>query len=82
MLFYDFYENDIELGIVDLDNVLGGGFVGVIIVVLFLCWFVDKFYIYFDCYGWNCSLVFVMLKGGIGQGICVLLDVLLMLLVK
>lgn len=41
MLFWEFYEKMIESGIVDLDNVFKGGFVGFIIVVLFLWWFVQ-----------------------------------------
>lgn len=78
MPFWEPYEKMIEPGIADLDNAPKGGFAGSITAALFLRRFVtdtDR-YMHFDIYGWCPSSEPGRPKGGVGQGIRALFDVL------
>ena len=67
----------IEPGIADLDNAPKGGFAGSITAALFLRRFVHtSAFAHFDIYGWNPSAAPARSKGGIGQGIRALFDIL------
>ena len=75
--FHTPYEAMIEPGIADLDNAPKGGFAGSITAALFLRRFVgESLYAHFDIYGWNTSDAPGRPKGGVGQGIRALFDVL------
>lgn len=77
MPFHAPYEQMIEPGIADLDNAPKGGFAGSITAALFLRRFVDTpAYAHFDIYGWNPSAAPARPKGGVGQGIRALFDML------
>lgn len=78
MPFWEPYEPMIEPGIADLDNAPKGGFAGSITAALFLKRFVTDTprYIHFDVYGWNPSAAPGRPKGGVGQGIRALYEVL------
>ena len=77
MPFHDPYESMIEPGIADLDNAPKGGFAGSITAALFLRRFVHtSAFAHFDIYGWNPSAAPARSKGGIGQGIRALFDIL------
>ena len=77
MPFHDPYETMIEPGIADLDNAPKGGFAGSITAALFLRRFVENSrYVHFDIYGWNPSAAPARPKGGAGQGIRALFEVL------
>ena len=78
MPFWEPYEAMIEPGIADLDNAPKGGFAGSITAALFLKRFVTetKRYMHFDIYGWNPTAAPGRPKGGVGQGIRALYEVL------
>ena len=78
MPFWEPYEPMIEPGIADLDNAPKGGFAGSITAALFLKRFVTDTprYMHFDIYGWNPSAAPGRPKGGVGQGIRALYEVL------
>ena len=78
MPFWEPYEGMIEPGIADLDNAPKGGFAGSITAALFLRRFVTETprYMHFDIYGWNPSAKPGRPKGGVGQGIRALYEVL------
>ena len=78
MPFWDPYEPMIEPGIADLDNAPKGGFAGSITAALFLRRFVTETRrdMHFDVYGWNPSSAPGRPKGGVGQGIRALYEVL------
>lgn len=77
MPFHSPYEKMIEPGIADLDNAPKGGFAGSITAALFLRRFVEESrYAHFDIFGWNPSDAPARPKGGVGQGIRALFEVL------
>ena len=78
MPFWEPYDDMIEPGIADLDNAPKGGFAGSITAALFLKRFVTETprYMHFDIYGWNPSAKPGRPKGGVGQGIRALYEVL------
>ncbi|MEM1074919.1 MAG: leucyl aminopeptidase family protein [Pseudomonadota bacterium] len=76
MPFHEPYEAMIEPGIADLDNAPKGGFAGSITAALFLRRFVEAGpYAHFDIYGWNPTEAPARSKGGAGQGIRALFEV-------
>jgi leucyl aminopeptidase len=77
MPFHEPYESMIEPGIADLDNAPKGGFAGSVTAALFLRRFVgDSAYAHFDIYGWNPKDAAGRPKGGVGQGIRALFEIL------
>lgn len=68
LFFWKFYMKYFDSKVVDINyiNISGIGFVGLIIVVLFLLWFVENVisWVYFDIYGWNLGDKFGKLVGG------------------
>jgi leucyl aminopeptidase len=77
MPFHAPYESMIEPGIADLDNAPKGGFAGSVTAALFLRRFVgDSVYAHFDIYGWNPKDAPGRPKGGVGQGIRALFEIL------
>ena len=77
MPFHDPYETMIEPGIADLDNAPKGGFAGSVTAALFLRRFVEQSpYAHFDIYGWNPTDAPGRPKGGTGQAIRALFEVL------
>jgi leucyl aminopeptidase len=77
MPFWDPYEEMIEPGIADLDNAPKGGFGGSITAALFLRRFAGTGrYMHFDIYGWQPKPAPARPKGGVGQGIRAIFEVL------
>jgi leucyl aminopeptidase len=77
MPFWDPYEEMIEPGIADLDNAPKGGFGGSITAALFLRRFAGTGrYMHFDIYGWQPKPAPARPKGGVGQGIRAILEML------
>ena len=78
MPFWEPYETMIEPGIADVDNAPKGGFAGSITAALFLRRFVSNpaSYTHFDIYGWNPTAAPGRPKGGAGQGLRALFEVL------
>ena len=68
----------IEPGIADLDNAPKGGFAGSITAALFLRRFAAgaTSYAHFDIYSWSAANAPGRPKGGLGQGVRALYDIL------